>query len=359
MRAALWDGEELRVTDGVTLRALHAHEVKVRVLASGICHTDINMMDDRLVAPPVVLGHEAAGVIEELGPEVTGLAIGDPVLISNQTPCGACRECARGTPANCDATWGLIPDHPFSWKGQRVASFANCSSFAEQIIVKAVQVIPAKGLTPSAAALIGCAVSTGFCGAQRLGRVREGDTVVVLGVGGIGVNALAGAAHAGAIRIIAADVNPAKKAVARQFGASHFVEVPRRATAEQLAELLQEQAEGPIDVVIECSGSATAIEAGIRAAKQGGICVLIGFGGKGAQASFPIREVVRGREIVATMNGGAVPHEDYPALVALARSNRLDIAAQVSGIWSLDGINEAIAAVRAGQVTRAVIDFTI
>lgn len=359
MRGAVWDGERLVVTDALRLRALRAGEVRIRVLASGICHTDINMMDDALVIPPVVLGHEAAGVVEAFAPDVVGLTAGEPVLVSNQTPCGVCRECVRGDAANCDEAWGFAPDHPFSLAGQPVASFANCSSFAEQIVVRADQVIPAPGLSSRAAALIGCAVSTGYCGARRLGRVAPGDTVVVLGIGGIGVNALQGAAHAGAARIVAADVNAGKEAIAHAFGATGFMAVPRAATAADLADRLRERAAAPIDVAMECSGATPAIEAAIRAVKQGGTCVLIGFGRAGAEASFPVREVVRGRTIVATMNGGARPWEDYPALVELARSGGIDLDAQITGVWPLEGIADAIAAVRAGRVTRAVLDYTL
>lgn len=356
MRGVIWDGERLIVADDLEVRAPRAGEVKVRVLASGICHSDLNMMDSAGIGTPVVLGHEASGVVEELGPGVSGFAVGDPVMVGTQTPCGNCRECERGEVANCDQTWGFTPGQPFHWRGQPVFSFANVSSFAGEIVVKAEQLFSSAGLPAAEAALIGCAVSTGYCAARNLGRVRAGDRVGVIGVGGIGVNAIQAAKLAGA-QVIAIDVNPSKDDVARHFGAEDFLLAERGAEPEALAAAMRARF-APIDVIIECSGAPTAVAAAILGVKRGGRIVLIGMGRPGTTIPLALDTVLGGREIISVMNGGAVPDRDYPHLIKLARERAIDIASQISGIWPLGEIEAAIAALRSGQVTRAVIDHT-
>lgn len=357
MRAALWDGASLVVSDRLTLRPVEAGEVRVRVLRSGICHSDIAMMTPHLPMLPIVLGHEAAGEIAELGPDVEGWAVGDRVTVGTQTPCGQCRECHRGEPHNCDINWAFVPGFPFALEGRPVASFANVSSFAEEIVVKASQLFAIDDLPPEQAALIGCAVSTGVCASRVLGRVRAGDTVAVFGVGGIGVNAIQGAVRSGAT-VVAVDANPAKEAVARRFGATAFMLADRTQDSDGAAAKLA-AAHGPIDVVVECSGAVAAIETALRCTKRGGRVVLIGMSKPGSQAALPLDRFVMGGEVIATMNGGAVPDRDYPDLIAQARDGRLNLADQVSGVWPLDRIGEAIAALRAGEVTRALVDHEI
>jgi len=354
MRAAIWDGQSLTVSDRVTVRPVGAGEVRVRVLRSGICHSDIAMLTPHAPKLPVILGHEAAGEIAELGAGVEGWSVGDHVAVGTQTPCGACRECRRGEPHNCDINWGFAPSFPFTIDGVPVASFANVSSFASEIVVKASQLFALDDLPLDQGALIGCAVSTGVCASRVLGKVRAGDNVVVFGVGGIGVNAIQGAARNGA-HVIAVDANPAKEAVARQFGAGAFVLADPAQDSAAAAEALARD-HGPIDLVVECSGAVGAIDTGLRATKRGGRVVLIGMSRPGAEASLPLTSFVMGGEVIATMNGGAVPERDYPELIAQARDGRLNIKDQISAIWPLDRIEEAIAALKAGEVTRAVID---
>lgn len=354
IRGAIWDGVGLIVADDLELRPLAPGEVRVRVRRSGICHSDLNMMGSAYIRSPVVLGHEAAGEIIELGDAVEGWRIGDAVLIGTQTPCGACRECDRQLPHNCAATWGFDPDVRFRWRGRNVLSFANVSSFAGETVVRADQLLATGDLPPEQAALIGCAVSTGMAAAQRLGRVAAGDRVAVFGIGGIGVNAVAGARLARA-EVLAIDANPAKEAIARHFGAITFHAVAPGEDGAAIATAIAERF-GRVDVAIECSGAVAAVEAAIRCPKLGGRTVLIGMGAPGGEARLPLDQVLLGREIVATMNGGAIPARDYPDYIEAARSGALDVAAQVSGVWPLGEIDQAIAALRAGEVTRAILD---
>ncbi|WP_375195122.1 zinc-binding dehydrogenase, partial [Sphingobium sp.] len=299
----------------------------------------------------------AAGEVLELGQGVEGWAVGDRVTIGTQTPCGQCRECRRGEPHNCDINWGFAPNFPFAMDGKPVASFANVSSFAGEVVVKASQLFAIDDMPPEQGALIGCAVSTGVCASRVLGQVRAEDNVVVFGVGGIGVNAIQGAARIGA-HVIAVDANPAKETAARQFGASAFMLAdPAQDSASAAAALARDH--GPIDLVVECSGAVGAIETALRCTKRGGRVVLIGMSRSGAQAALPLDSFLLGGAVIATMNGGALPDRDYPELIAQARDGRLNLADQVSGVWPLARIAEAIAALKAGEVTRALVDHEV
>jgi len=355
MRAIIFDGERLRLEHNVAVRKPEPGEVKVRVLRSGICHSDLNMVAAGGPSP-IVLGHEAAGEVAALGPGVTEFTPGERVVVGTQTPCGACRECRRGTPANCDATWGIAPRTPFSWNGRPTYSFANVSSFAEEIVVRTSQLYRIGDLAPEQAALIGCAVSTGYAAARVLGAAAPGDRVAVIGIGGIGVNAISGAVLAGA-EVLAVDLNPDKEAAARAAGASAFLATERAMDREAMAQAMRE-AFAPIDTVIECSGAPIAAEAAVAAAKRGGRVVLIGQTKPGARLDLSLDAVTFGREIVGQLNGGARPEVHYPELVELARNGRIDLAAQVTQVWPLEQFADAIAALEAGQVTRAVLDLT-
>jgi len=358
MRGVVWDGEALRVTDALTVRAPGPGEARLRVLASGICHTDLSVMLPGMIKAPVVLGHEAAGVVEELGEGVTNVRVGDAVMVSSQTPCLHCRECAKGRFTNCDDAFGMNPGQPFTWRGQPVYSFSNCSSFAGQIVVQATQLFKTEGLPPNSAALIGCAVSTGYNAARRLGEVAPGDHVAVIGIGGVGVNAIQGARVAGAARIIAVDILAGKAATARQFGADHFIAIEPGSSVQGVVGCLREAAGNALDVVIECSGAPLAVQAAIDAPKRGGTCVLIGMPRPGTEARFDVLDFTFGRKVVAALNAATNPFEDFPTLIALGQQGAIDLASQVTETWPLEEIEAAITALKAGQVTRAVLDHT-
>jgi len=356
MRGIIFDGERLQLTDELEVRDPGPGEVRIRVLRSGICHSDLNMVQANARAP-VVLGHEAAGEIIALGPDVSDFSVGERVVVGTQTPCGTCRECARGTPANCDETWGITPRTPFTWKGQPAYSFANVSSFAQEIVARTTQLYRTGDLPPAQAALIGCAVSTGYAAARVLGEAGPGDRVVVIGVGGIGVNAIAGAHLAGA-EVFAVDLNPDKEGAARQAGATGFLATSRDMDRDALAKAMR-AAFAPIDIIIECSGAPVAAGAAVSAAKRGGKVVLIGQTRPGARLDLSLDEMTFGREVIGRLNGGARPEIHYPELIEHARARRIDLSAQVTQVWPMAEFEAAIAALKAGQVTRAVLDLTI
>jgi S-(hydroxymethyl)glutathione dehydrogenase/alcohol dehydrogenase len=358
-RAALFDGDHLVVVDDVEVRDPAPGEVRVRVLASGICHSDLNALDGTApVPPPVVLGHEAAGVVEAVGDGVDSVTVGDDVIVAAAVACGRCRACRAGRPGACvDAFAAGTP--PFTWRGDPVRAYANVASFAGTTVVRAEQVVPSAALPPAEAALVGCAVSTGYGVTAHVAGVRAGDTVVVFGVGGIGVNVLQTARLLDCARVVAVDVNPDKADAARHFGADEFVVAPRIATAEELVALARAATgDRPVDAAIECSGAAVAIEAAIEVTGPGGTTALVGIPPPGARASFDVNMLLRNRRVIGSLNGTVDVHRDFPAIIEHTRRGALDLAAQVSAVWPLAAIDDAIAAVRAGHVVRAVLDHT-
>jgi S-(hydroxymethyl)glutathione dehydrogenase/alcohol dehydrogenase len=342
VRAAVFDGSELVVVDDLAVPEPGPGEVTVRVLASGICHSDLNVVDGTVpVPPPVVLGHEAAGVVDRVGEGVDGWAVGDAVLIGGLTACGTCRNCRNGHPTACPDAFGRGAT-PFRWRGQAVRMYANVSSFSTMVTVPATQLTSTEGLPPTQACVIGCAVTTGYSVARNAAGIQPGDRVAVLGVGGIGANVVQTAKLLGAAEVTAVDVDPGKEPAARHFGADRFV--------------LAAEFDGHFDVVVECSGAPAAIDAAIAATGPGGTTALVGLPPVGHRASFDVGALMRGRRIVGSLAGDLVPERDTPAIVEHVRSGDLDVAGLVSDVWPLAQIHAAIAAMKAGKVVRAVLD---
>ncbi len=352
---AVWDGADLVITDELEVREPGPGEVMLGVLASGICHSDLNVLDGQNpVSLPVVLGHEAAGVVERVGEGVTSVVPGDAVVVGSTVPCGTCRFCSAGRGSECrDAFAAGSP--PFRWRGRPVRAFANISSWAGTTTVRASQLVHAPGIPATSAALIGCAVSTGYGVVRNVARVRPGDAVVVFGVGGIGVNVLQTARLSGAARILAVDVNPAKAEVAASFGAHDTLIAQPSDGGDVLAELIRTQIGVPVDVAVECSGAPAAIDAAVACTAWGGTTALVGIPRAGTRGSFAVDDLLRNRRIVGSLNGSVDLHRDFTAIVDHVHNGELEVAAQVSRVWPLRDIDEALAAVRAGSVVRAVL----
>jgi S-(hydroxymethyl)glutathione dehydrogenase/alcohol dehydrogenase len=319
--------------------------VTVRVLASGICHSDLNVLDGTVPVPaPVVLGHEGAGTVERVGPGITEWSVGDAVLLGGLTPCGTCRPCRTGHPSACPDAFGRGAT-PFTWRGRPVRSYANVSSFSSVVTVGASQLTSTAGIAATSACVIGCAVTTGYGVAKNAAGITAGDRVAVIGIGGIGANVLQTARLLGAARITAIDVDPGKEVAARLFGADSF-------------ELAGADAGGPFDVVVECSGAPAAIDAALALTAAGGTTALVGLPPVGHRASFDVGRLMRGRRIVGSLAGDVLPERDTPAIVAHVRAGELDVEGLVSRVWPLAQIGDAIAAMRAGEVVRAVLDLS-
>ncbi len=355
MRGIVWDGARLVVTDELEVDAPGPGEVAVEVRASGLCHTELSILDGLGVCePPAVLGHEAAGVVAELGPGVEGWAVGDEVVVGVVTPCGRCRACADERFTDCAEAFGRAARR-FGWRGARVAQYANCSSFASRIAVRASQLVAARGLPLREAAILGCAVVTGYGAVRNAARVRAGDSVAVIGIGGVGVNALQTARLCGASRVIAVDVAESREAIARRFGATDFVRAGRAGEGSELARAIRRVLPAGVDAAIECSGALASVDAAIAALAPGGRAALVGIPPPGANARFDVGALMWGRRIVGSLNGAMHPRRDLAEIVEHVLAGRLELAAQVTRSWPLAEVEAAVAALRAGEVVRGVL----
>jgi S-(hydroxymethyl)glutathione dehydrogenase/alcohol dehydrogenase len=358
MRGIVFDGSDLVLTNTLEVREPGAGEVLVRMLASGICHSDLNVVDGASPRPaPIVLGHEGACEVVAFGPNVTdanGLQPGDRAVIATITPCRACRACAAGRLSDCAKAFGT-GEQPFSYGGVATGRYANSSTWAEHVVVRAEQLHGIGDLSPLAASLLGCAVSTGYGNVVNVAQVQTGDTVAVLGIGGIGANVLQTARLAGAARIIAIDIHESRRATAERFGATDVVIA---GADDDLVAAVRDLTGGGVDHAFECAGVLPTVEAAIAMTAPGGATLLIGMPPRGTRVSVELDPLFRGRRILGSLNGACDPARDFPAMIGLAQRGELDLDALVTEVHPLDAYRDAIAATRSGRVIRSVLDFT-
>lgn len=353
MRGVLFDGEKVVVTSDLEVQEPAPGEVRVRIQAAGLCHSDLAVIDGKIPWPtPCVLGHEGAGVIDAVGAGVAHLAVGDPVVLSTIRNCGHCDACDRGRPTHCRATYGQLYQ-PFRYGGEPVYSFAATSVFAEMTVVDAVQAVKVpEGLPPTSTALVGCAVLTGVGAALNRAKISQGSSAAVIGVGGIGLNAIQGARLAGALPIIAIDTNPAKEEVARRFGATHFIDASQRDAGSALREICPDG----VDFAFECVGSPALVELATQLLDWGGSAVVIGVPAPGSEASFEIGAMYHDKSIMMCRYGGAHPQHDIPLYANLYREGRLLLDELVTRTYPLEDVESAIQDLRDGKLARGVLE---
>ncbi|MFD8223242.1 alcohol dehydrogenase catalytic domain-containing protein [Streptomyces massasporeus] len=349
MRGVIFDGKQVRVVTDLEVREPGPGEVRVAISAAGLCHSDLSVVDGTIPFPvPVVLGHEGAGVVEAVGGGVTHVAPGDHVALSTLANCGTCAECDRGRPTMCRQAIGR-PGRPFGHEGSRVHQFASNSAFAERTVVKAVQAVRIPGDIPmTSAALIGCGVLTGVGAVLNRARVDRGDSVLVIGAGGIGLNVLQGARLAGAGRIVAVDANPAKEEAARRFGATDFL-----TSAEGVRDLLPTG----VDHAFECVGRVELIRQAIDALDRHGQAILLGVPPATAEASFRVSSMYLDKSILGCRYGSSRPQRDIALYAGLYRRGRLLLDELVTRTYPVEDFEEAAADAEAGRVARAVLTF--
>ncbi|MGW7694791.1 Zn-dependent alcohol dehydrogenase [Streptomyces asiaticus] len=349
MRGVIFDGTAPRVVEDLEVRDPGPGEVLVRIAAAGLCHSDLSVVDGTIPFPlPVVLGHEGAGVVEEVGPGVTHVAPGDHVALSTLANCGTCADCARGRPTMCRAAIGR-PTRPFHRGDERLYNFASNSAFAERTLVTAVQAVPIPEDIPLVpAALIGCAVLTGVGAVLNRAKVDRGESVVVIGSGGIGLNVLQGARIAGASPIVAVDSNPAKEPMARRFGATHFVP-----SADAVREILPTGA----DHAFECVGSTRLIRQAVDLLDRHGQAVLLGVPPADAEAAFRVSSMYLDKSILGCRYGSSRPQADIALYADLYRQGRLLLDELVSRTYPLEDFAKAADDAHHGRVARAVLTF--
>ncbi|KAA6221230.1 Zn-dependent alcohol dehydrogenase [Streptomyces albofaciens JCM 4342] len=356
MRGVIFEGgQPPRVVDDLEVRGPGPGEVLVGIRAAGLCHSDVSVVDGTIPYPvPVVLGHEGAGVVEEVGDGVTHVAAGDHVALSTLANCGTCAECDRGRPTMCRASIGR-PGQPFRHGGRAVYGFASNSAFAERTVVKAVQAVRIPREIPlTSAALIGCGVLTGVGAVLNRARVALGDTVVVIGAGGIGLNVLQGARLAGASVIVAVDANPAKEAVARRFGATHFVDA---SAVPDTVEAVHAVLPAGADHTFECVGSTRLIRQAVDLLDRHGQAVLLGVPPADAEASFPVASMYLDKSILGCRYGSARPQRDIARCARLYAEGRLLLDELVTRTYAIEDFAKAVEDMRRGRLARGVLTF--
>ncbi|MEU0585432.1 alcohol dehydrogenase catalytic domain-containing protein [Streptomyces sp. NPDC006132] len=349
MRGVVFDGKQVRVVTDLEVREPGPGEVRVAIAAAGLCHSDLSVVDGTIPFPvPVVLGHEGAGVVEAVGVGVTHVVPGDHVALSTLAQCGTCADCDRGRPTMCRHSIGR-PGRPFRRGGLPVHQFASNSAFAERTVVKAVQAVRVPEDIPlTSAALIGCGVLTGVGAVLNRARVERGDSVLVIGAGGIGLNVLQGARLAGASRIVAVDADPAKEEAARRFGATDF-----RTSTEGVRDVLPTGA----DHAFECVGRVELIRQAIDALDRHGQAVLLGVPPAAAEASFRVSSMYLDKSILGCRYGSSRPQRDIALYADLYRQGRLLLDELVTRTYPVEDFAQAAADAEAGRVARGVLTF--
>jgi Zn-dependent alcohol dehydrogenase len=354
--------------DDIDVDQPHAGEVRVQMVASGVCHSDLSMQNGTLLTPvPVVLGHEGAGIVESLGEGVAeqfGLAVGDHVVISWVPQCGSCFYCQRGQPELCETTsmsvaMACLLDGTtrFTWRGQPLRQMSASGTFAEMSVVPAVSAIKVDpDLDLKVAALIGCGVLTGVGAALNTAHIAAGDTVAVVGCGGVGLNVIQGAAIAGAESIIAVDVNPAKLDMARAFGATEVVDAGGRDPVSGVMELTTQRG---ADVAFEVIGLQQTIDQTIGMTRRGGQAVLVGVPRMDAVVNVPafFGVVLAEKTIKGCWYGGSDVRRDVARIVDYYRAGRLKLDELISRTIALDEVNDAFDTMQRGEVARSVIAY--
>ena len=364
IRAAIcFEPQQPLVVDEIELAGPKAGECLVRLAATGVCHTDAYTMSGRDPSGlfPCVLGHEGAGVVEEVGPGVTSLRPGDHVIPLYIPECRNCKFCLSGKTNLCGAILatqgkGLMPDGTsrLSHKGKPLLHYMGTSTFAECTVVPEIALAKIRTDAPlDKVCLLGCGITTGIGAVLNTAKVHPGATVAVFGLGGIGVSVVQGAAMAGAARIIGVDLNPKKYELARQFGATDFLnpgEVPN------VAEALVEMTDGGVDFAFECIGNVEVMNQALMSCHKGwGQCVIIGVAGAGEEIHVRPFLLVTGRTWRGTAFGGTRGRTQLPTYVDWAMSGRLRIDEYVTHTMPLERINEGFDLMHRGESIRSVV----
>ena len=352
LNALVWTGE-LEIRDDVSLRGIRSGEVRIKVEAAGLCHSDVSVLDGLIPFPtPVVLGHEGAGTVVEVGEGVTSVKVGDHVVTTTLGNCGHCAACDRGEPTHCRSTMGRF-ERPFRIGDDKAFQFANTGVFADETIVLENQCVVIPDDVPfESACLVGCGVVTGVGAVLNRAKVQPGETVVVIGIGGIGLNVVQGASIAAAGRIVAIDMNADKEAAARQFGATDFIDA---SAVDDSVEAVKALLPHGADHVFECVGHPALIRQSIDMLDWGGNCVLVGVPKLGTEATFVVNALYNDKSIMGCRYGTTRPHHDIPMYLELYKQGRLKLDELVTCTYPLQQVQSAVDDLHAGKLNRGVL----
>lgn len=341
-----------------------AGEVLVEIMATGICHTDAYTLDglDSEGLFPSVLGHEGAGIVREVGVGVASVKPGDHVIPLYTPECRQCKSCLSGKTNLCTAIRatqgkGLMPDGTtrFSYQGRPIHHYMGCSTFSNFTVLPEIAVAKIREDAPfKTSCYIGCGVTTGVGAVVNTAKVQVGDTVIVFGLGGIGLNVVQGARLAGAAVIVGVDINPARAAWGTQFGMTHFVN-PGDIEGDLVAHLVA-LTDGGADYTFDCTGNTTVMRQALEACHRGwGTSIIIGVAEAGREISTRPFQLVTGRNWRGTAFGGAKGRTDVPKIVDWYMNGKIEIDPMITHVLTLDEINKAFDLMHAGESIRSVV----
>ena len=359
--AVLYEANTPLVVETLELDEPKEGEVLVKISSAGVCHSDYHVMKGEWKPPlPMVLGHEAAGIVERVGPGVTMSQPGDHVILNFRPNCGFCRYCAIGRPVLCNGTdtdrWMMFDGTSRLHKGgQDIFHFARTASFAEYAVVPQSGAVPVRDDMPlDKACLVGCSVMTGVGSVINTAKVEAGSSVVVIGCGGIGLNVIQGAALAGARQIIAVDVLENKLAYARTFGATDIIDATSGDTVRRIRDLT----DGGADYAFEAIGNSRTILQAYESTCLGGVTTIVGMAPEDDEVTINALSLPRTEKVImGSWYGSARPWVDLPKMVDLYMTGKLDVDSLVSRTYSLDEINVAYEALGRGEVARSILVF--
>jgi len=331
-------------------------EVLVRIKACGVCHTDLHYREGSINNDfPFLLGHEASGIIESVGEDVTSVQPGDFVILAWRAPCGSCRSCARGYPWYCFSSRNATQSMTLS-DGTPLSPALGIGAFSELTLVDAGQAVKVDSkASPAASGLVGCGIMAGLGAAMNTGGVKRGDSVAVFGCGGVGDAAIAGSKLAGAKTIIGVDLDDQKLLWAKEFGATHTVNSTSTDPVERIRELTQGNG---VDVSIEAVGNPKTYEQAFYARDHAGILVLVGVPNPDMKIELPLIDIFgRGGSLKSSWYGDCLPTRDFPMLIDLYLQGRLDLDKFVSETISIDAVETAFHKMEQGEVLRSVVIF--
>jgi S-(hydroxymethyl)glutathione dehydrogenase / alcohol dehydrogenase len=342
----------------VSLPPLEGNDVRIATGASGVCHSDLSMVKgwtgQRM---PMVLGHEGAGTVVELGKHVTRCKVGDRVIVSWAPTCGVCWHCVRHEAQHCDHIPQINGSHSvLRQDGSRVTTMAGLGTFSEMMQVSELSVVPVRTDLPTEQlAMIGCGVTTGVGAALWTAGVKPASSVAVFGLGGVGLSVVQGARIAGAIRIFGVDPLVNKREIASRFGATDLIDPAAGDVVEQLTAATQGRG---VDYAFDVVGQPLVAMQAFNSVRKRGTTVIVGMANRDAVATIPLVPILLSeKRIIGSKYGSVQVREHFPLLVEFAERGMLDLASMISRRISLADVNEAFSAMEAGDVVRSVIRF--
>jgi len=347
-------GAEPEIRD-IRLPAVGPTDVRIRILGAGLCHSDLSMLNGTIPPTfPLVLGHEAAGEVLEVGSDVTDLELGDRVVVNWAPACGECWFCVRAEPWLCQkaAAVASVPRGVLA-DGSPVNAAMGIGAFAEETVLPRPALVPVPaGVPDDVASLLGCAVLTGVGAVRNTAGVRAGETVVVLGLGGVGLSVIAGANLVGASRIIAVDLHPEKESLARQMGATDFL-----LSQPKLSKEVRALTDGVgADHAFECVGASQTIRLAWESTRRGGKCVIVGAGRHTDSVEFNAMELFHfARTLTSSVYGSSAPQRDIATLGNLITRGKLNLAPMITHRSGFDQTAAALARMRAGEGGRTLL----